>query len=121
VQPGEGVKLKEWPTLVMLYCKSKKEYQEALQEHIRELSSLQRLHWASNRYALLLIFQGMDSAGKDGTIRHVMSGGNPQGCQVFSFKQPSSDELEHDWRWLRLIGRFSKDEENTASFTAFLP
>ena len=55
------------------------------------LSKLQRLHWASNRYALLLIFQGMDAAGKDGAIQHVMSGVNPQGCQVFSFKQPSAD------------------------------
>jgi PPK2 family polyphosphate:nucleotide phosphotransferase len=63
------------------------------------LSSLQRLHYASNRYALLLIFQGMDAAGKDGAIRHVMSGVNPQGCQVFSFKQPSADDLEHDFLW----------------------
>jgi PPK2 family polyphosphate:nucleotide phosphotransferase len=66
---------------------------------VDELNSLQRLHCASNRYALLLIFQGMDSAGKDGAIRHVMSGVNPQGCQVFSFKQPSAEELEHDFLW----------------------
>ena len=64
-----------------------------------ELSSLQRLHYASSRYALLLIFQGMDAAGKDGAIRHVMSGVNPQGCEVFSFKQPSAEELEHDFLW----------------------
>ena len=63
------------------------------------LSSLQQLHYASNRYALLLIFQGMDAAGKDGAIRHVMSGVNPQGCEVFSFKQPSAEELEHDFLW----------------------
>ena len=63
------------------------------------MSSLQQLLYASNRYALLLIFQGMDAAGKDGAIRHVMSGVNPQGCQVFSFKQPSPDELEHDFLW----------------------
>jgi PPK2 family polyphosphate:nucleotide phosphotransferase len=63
------------------------------------LSSLQQLHAASNRYALLLIFQGMDSAGKDGAIRHVMSGVNPEGCEVFSFKQPSAEELEHDFLW----------------------
>jgi PPK2 family polyphosphate:nucleotide phosphotransferase len=81
------------------YYKSKKNYQELLEEHIGELSSQQRLHWASNRHALLLIFQGMDSAGKDGAIRHVMSGVNPQGCEVFSFKQPSADELEHDFLW----------------------
>jgi PPK2 family polyphosphate:nucleotide phosphotransferase len=60
---------------------------------------LQRLHYASNRHALLLIFQGMDAAGKDGAIRHVMSGVNPQGCEVFSFKQPSAEELEHDFLW----------------------
>jgi PPK2 family polyphosphate:nucleotide phosphotransferase len=63
------------------------------------LSSLQQLHYASNRYALLLIFQGMDSAGKDGAIRHVMSGVNPEGCEVFSFKQPSAEELKHDFLW----------------------
>ena len=99
VRPGEKVKLKEWPTKVKHFCKSKKGYQKLLGEHIEELSSLQRLHYASNRYALLLIFQGMDAAGKDGAIRHVMSGVNPQGCQVFSFKQPSAEELEHDFLW----------------------
>ena len=75
---------------------------------MEELSSLQHLHYASNRYALLLIFQGMDAGGKDGAIRHVMSGINPQGCQVFSFKQPSANELEHDSLWrttCRLPGR----------------
>jgi len=99
VRPGENVKLKEWPTHVKPYYKSKKQYQELLAEHIGELSTQQRIHWASNRYALLLIFQGMDSAGKDGAIRHVMSGVNPQGCQVFSFKQPSAEEMEHDFLW----------------------
>jgi polyphosphate kinase 2 (PPK2 family) len=57
------------------------------------LSSLQRLHYVSNRYALLLIFQGIDAAGKDGAIRHVMSGVNPEGCEVYSLKQPSAEEL----------------------------
>jgi PPK2 family polyphosphate:nucleotide phosphotransferase len=99
VRPGEKVKLREWPTIVKPFCKSKKRYQELLGERVEELSSLQQLHYASNRYALLLIFQGMDAAGKDGAIRHVMSGVNPQGCQVFSFKQPSADELEHDFLW----------------------
>jgi PPK2 family polyphosphate:nucleotide phosphotransferase len=99
VRPGEKVKLRELPTIVKPFCKSKKRYQELLGEHVEELSSLQQLHYASNRYALLLIFQGMDAAGKDGAIRHVMSGVNPQGCQVFSFKQPSADELEHDFLW----------------------
>ena len=99
VGPGEKVKLKEWPTIVKPFCKSKKRYQKLLGEHVEELSALQRLHYASNRYALLLIFQGMDAAGKDGGIRHVMSGINPAGCQVWSFKQPSADELEHDFLW----------------------
>jgi hypothetical protein len=89
----------EWPTIVKPFCKSKKQYQKLLGEHVEELSSLQQLHYASNRYALLLIFQGIDAAGKDGAIRHVMSGVNPQGCEVFSFKQPSAEELEHDFLW----------------------
>ena len=66
VRPGEKVKLKEWPTMVKPFFKSKKQYQELLEEHVEELSALQQLHYASNRYALLLIFQGMDAAGKDG-------------------------------------------------------
>ena len=70
-----------------------------LEEHVAQLSALQQLHYASNRHAVLLIFQAMDAAGKDGAIRHVMSGVNPQGCQVFSFKHPSAAELEHDFLW----------------------
>jgi PPK2 family polyphosphate:nucleotide phosphotransferase len=93
------IDIKRLPTNVKPFCKSKKEYKDLLEEHIAELSSLQQLHYASNRYALLLIFQGMDSAGKDGAIRHVMSGVNPEGCEVFSFKQPSAEELEHDFLW----------------------
>jgi len=99
VRPGEKIKLGEWPTIVKPFCESKKQYQKLLGERVEELSSLQRLFCASNRYALLLIFQAMDAAGKDGAIRHVMSGVNPQGCQVSSFKQPSADELEHDFLW----------------------
>jgi PPK2 family polyphosphate:nucleotide phosphotransferase len=99
VRPGVRVKLKEWPTQVKRFFKSKQRYQKLLGEHVKELSSLQRLHYASRRQALLLIFQGMDAAGKDGAIRHVMSGVNPQGCQVFSFKQPSAEELKHDFLW----------------------
>jgi len=99
VPPGEKVSLKKWPTLVKPICKSKKRYKKVLEEQVEELSDLQRLHYASNRYALLLIFQAMDAAGKDGAIRHVMSGVNPQGCQVFSFQQPSAEELEHDFLW----------------------
>tara|TARA_R100001132_G_C3271021_1_gene93123 strand:+ start:1652 stop:2536 length:885 start_codon:yes stop_codon:yes gene_type:complete len=99
VPPGENVKLKKWPTLVKPFFKSKKHYHKRLDEGVEELSELQRMHYASNRHAILLIFQAMDAAGKDGAIRHVMSGVNPQGCQVFSFQQPSSEELEHDFLW----------------------
>ena len=99
VASGKKVNLSEWPTRIQPICKSKKQYQKLLEEHVAALSSLQQLHYASNRYALLLIFQGMDAAGKDGAIRHVMSGVNPEGCEVFSFKQPSAEELEHDFLW----------------------
>jgi len=99
VPHGKKVKLTEWPTVVKPFCKSKEQYQELLEKHVEGLSSLQQLHYASHRYALLLIFQGLDSAGKDGAIRHVMSGVNPEGCEVFSFKQPSAEELEHDFLW----------------------
>jgi PPK2 family polyphosphate:nucleotide phosphotransferase len=99
VRPGENVKLGEWPTIVKPFCRTKPRYQKLLGEYVEELSSLQRLQYASNRYALLLIFQGMDAAGKDGAIRHVMSGIDPQGCEVFSFKQPSAEELKHDFLW----------------------
>ena len=97
--PGKKVNLKKWPTHVAPVYKSKKQYHKLLEAHVEALSSLQRLHYASHRYALLLIFQAMDAAGKDGAIRHVMSGVNPQGCEVFSFKQPSAEDLEHDFLW----------------------
>jgi PPK2 family polyphosphate:nucleotide phosphotransferase len=99
VRSGKQIALKEWPTMVKPFCKSKKQYNKLLEEHVDELSSLQCLHYASSRYALLLIFQGMDAAGKDGAVRHVMSGVNPEGCEVFSFKQPSPEELKHDFLW----------------------
>jgi PPK2 family polyphosphate:nucleotide phosphotransferase len=99
VRPGDRVNLKEWPTKVKPFFRSKKQYQKLLEGHVEELNSLQQLHFASNRYALLLIFQGMDAAGKDGAVRHVLSGVNPAGCQVWSFKQPSAEELEHDFLW----------------------
>ncbi len=97
--PGKKVNLKKWPTRVAPVYKSKKQYHKLLEAHEEALSSLQQLHYASHHYALLLIFQAMDAAGKDGAIRHVMSGVNPQGCEVFSFKQPSAEELEHDFLW----------------------
>ena len=99
VNPDDHVELRKWPTRVKPFRKSKKRYQELLARHVEELSLLQNLHYASSRYALLLIFQGMDAAGKDGAVRHVMSGVNPQGCEVFSFKQPSAEELDHDFLW----------------------
>jgi PPK2 family polyphosphate:nucleotide phosphotransferase len=99
VRPEKKFKIREWPTTVKPFYDSKKEYKELLEAHVDELTKLQRLHFASNRYALLLIFQGMDAAGKDGAVRHVMSGVNPAGCQVWSFKQPSAEELEHDFLW----------------------
>jgi len=86
-------------TIVQPFFQSKEEYKELLEAHMEGLSSRQQLHYASGRYAMLLIFQGMDSAGKDGTIRHVMSGVNPEGCEVYSFKQPSAEELKHDFLW----------------------
>jgi PPK2 family polyphosphate:nucleotide phosphotransferase len=99
VVEGERVELKRWPTQVKPFYKSKEHYHRRLRQQVEELSALQQLHYASNRQAVLLIFQAMDAAGKDGAIRHVMSGVNPQGCQVFSFKHPSAAELEHDFLW----------------------
>ncbi|MGD0096303.1 MAG: ADP-polyphosphate phosphotransferase [Terracidiphilus sp.] len=99
VPPDKKVNLGEWPTIVDPYYKSTKQYKDLLLHHLEKLSSMQQLHYASHRQSLLLIFQGMDAAGKDGAIRHVMSGVNPEGCEVFSFKQPSAEELEHDFLW----------------------
>jgi PPK2 family polyphosphate:nucleotide phosphotransferase len=99
VEEGQKVNLDKWPTAVEPIYESKKQYQKLLKKHVEELSSLQQLLYASSRYALLLIFQAMDAAGKDGAIRHVMSGVNPQGCQVFSYKHPSATELQHDFLW----------------------
>jgi PPK2 family polyphosphate:nucleotide phosphotransferase len=99
VREGRTVNLKKWPTRVRPFCDSKAEYQRLLADHVKKLSKLQNRLYANDRYALLLIFQAMDAAGKDGMIKHVMSGVNPQGCQVFSFKHPSDEELDHDFLW----------------------
>jgi PPK2 family polyphosphate:nucleotide phosphotransferase len=99
VQEGDKVKLNKWPTRVEPVYSSKKKYHKHLKQQVNELSELQQLQYASNEYSVLLIFQAMDAAGKDGAIRHVMSGINPQGCQVFSFKHPSATELDHDFLW----------------------
>ena len=99
VAAGKTVDLSQWPTRVKPVYRSGKHYKECLSQQVEELSALQRLQYADNRHAVLLIFQAMDAAGKDGAIRHVMSGVNPQGCQVFSFKHPTATELDHDFLW----------------------
>jgi PPK2 family polyphosphate:nucleotide phosphotransferase len=99
VNEGAKVDLKKWPTRVHPSYKTGRQYKEMLAAHVKELSAQQELLYASNSYSLLLIFQAMDAAGKDGCIEHVMSGVNPQGCQVFSFKHPSAEELKHDFLW----------------------
>jgi PPK2 family polyphosphate:nucleotide phosphotransferase len=99
VDESQPVDLKKWPTVVKPVYKSDKQYRKLLEEHVQQLSDLQQLLYAANQYSILLIFQAMDAAGKDGAIRHVMSGVNPQGCQVFSFKHPSAEELQHDFLW----------------------
>src|SRR5260221_14273607 len=96
---GKKVHLDKWPTRTKRVYKSKDHYQQLLRDHVERLDEQQQLLYASNQYALLIIFQAMDAAGKDGMIRHVMSGVNPQGCQVFSFKHPSAGELAHDFLW----------------------
>ena len=99
VREASEVSLKSWATRIASVYGSSDEYQELLKDHVKKLSAQQELLYASNRYAVLLIFQAMDAAGKDGVIAHVMSGVNPQGCQVFSFKHPSATELQHDFLW----------------------
>ncbi len=99
VRQGDEVDLRTWPTRMRPVYKSKSHYQEILADHVAHLSAQQQLLYACNRHAVLLIFQAMDAAGKDGAIKHVMSGVNPQGCQVFSFKHPSAVELQHDFLW----------------------
>lgn len=98
--PAKGkVKLDKWATRVEPVYQSKKDYRKLLQAQIDGLKEQQQLQYADDRYSLLLVFQAMDAAGKDGAIKHVMSGINPQGCQVFSFKRPSAKEIDHDFLW----------------------
>jgi len=99
VLPGKKVDLSKWPTKVKPVYDSKEEYRSLLAAHIEKLSERQSLLYASNKYSLLVIFQALDAAGKDSAIKHVMSGVNPQGCQVFSFKHPGAEELAHDFLW----------------------
>ncbi len=99
VKPGRRLDLADWPTRVEPVYRGEAHYQELLHHHIAGLSAQQELLYASHSHAVLLIFQAMDAAGKDGVIAHVMSGVNPQGCQVFSYKHPSPTELAHDFLW----------------------
>ena len=99
VDEDEKVDLKKRSTRVAPFYRSKEQAAELMAGQRERLSSLQDVLYADDRYALLLIFQAMDAAGKDGAIKHVMSGINPQGCQVFSFKHPSAEELDHDFLW----------------------
>jgi PPK2 family polyphosphate:nucleotide phosphotransferase len=99
VREGRTVNLREWPTRIKPHYQSKEEYHKLLGEHVAQLTALQQVLYASNQYAVVLIFQAMDAAGKDGAIKHVMAGVGPQGCQVYSFKQPSPVEWQHDYLW----------------------
>jgi PPK2 family polyphosphate:nucleotide phosphotransferase len=103
VAEGEAVDLARRPTWVDPFYSSKKDYKKLLEEHVARLSDAQQLLAAQQTHAVLLIFQGMDAAGKDGAISHVTSGVNPQGCEVFSFKQPSAEELRHDFLWRAVV------------------
>ncbi len=99
VKPDAKINLSKIPTKVEIDSIDKKESKKLLKKNIKKLRELQAKLYADNKYSLLIIFQAMDAAGKDGTIKHVMSGLNPQGTQVFSFKQPSQEELDHGFLW----------------------
>jgi PPK2 family polyphosphate:nucleotide phosphotransferase len=99
VDSRRRIDLSAWPTQVEPVYHSDTHYGKLKAARVARLSDQQELLYASNRHAILLIFQAMDSAGKDGVIRHMMSGVNPQGCQVFSYKHPSAVELQHDFLW----------------------
>jgi PPK2 family polyphosphate:nucleotide phosphotransferase len=99
VTKGKNFRLKDWDPSDTLKFNDKEQAEKILADGVGRLAKLQDKLYADNRWSLLLIFQAMDAAGKDGTIKHVMSGINPQGCQVFSFKSPSHEEIEHDFLW----------------------
>lgn len=103
VREDSRVDLKKWPTRVDPVYKSDGDYQKLLEDHVKQLSSQQELLYASSSYAVLLIFQALDAAGKDGVISHVMSGVNPQGCEVHSFKHPTATEIKHDFLWRTIL------------------
>lgn len=99
ISSNDKLQLKHFPTRIDPLYRSTAHYQKLLARQISLLGEQQSLLYASNTHALLIIFQAMDAAGKDGAIKHVMSGINPQGCQVYSFKHPEASELEHDFLW----------------------
>jgi PPK2 family polyphosphate:nucleotide phosphotransferase len=99
VPSADAVRLRDWPTTSEPTYASNAEYRAMLAADVEALSELQRRLYASDRYALLLLFQAMDTAGKDGAISHVLTGVNPEGCDVHSFKEPTAAELAHDFLW----------------------
>ena len=99
VKPDEKVDLAKWATKIDPFYASKEDYHARLTDYVDRMSNQQQMLYANDTHALLLIFQAMDAAGKDGCIRHVMSGVNPQGCQVTSFKHPGGEDVEHDFLW----------------------
>jgi PPK2 family polyphosphate:nucleotide phosphotransferase len=105
VPPGKAVKLADYPTDETGPFTDKSQAQEKLAADVAKLADLQAKLYAQNVYGVLILLQGIDAAGKDGTIKHVMSGVNPAGCQVKSFKVPSAEELDHDylWRYMRAL------------------
>lgn len=105
IEPRTKVSLKKFDTAFTGEYSSKQDAKEKLEQSVGKLATMQDILYASDTYGLLLIFQAMDAAGKDSTIKHVMSGINPQGCQVFSFKTPSAEEQDHDflWRYMKAL------------------
>ncbi|HEY7445818.1 MAG TPA: polyphosphate kinase 2 family protein [Vicinamibacterales bacterium] len=99
VPPNRKISLRDYDPEWTAHVRDKKEATELLRRGVKELAAQQDRLYAQDTFAVLLIFQAMDAAGKDGTIKHVMSGVNPQGCQVFSFKAPSAEERDHDYLW----------------------
>src|SRR5215207_6550186 len=99
VRAGKKLNLEKHPTDFTGDYDDKEQAKEDLAQNVERLAELQDVLYAQNKYALLIVLQAMDTAGKDGVIKHVMSGINPQGVHVASFKQPSIEELEHDFLW----------------------
>jgi len=99
IRPGDDVDLKKLPTRIEPVYRSKDDYAAMLEEHVQKLSRLQELLYATNQYSVLILFQALDAAGKDGAIKHVLSGINPQGCDIHNFGKPSTEELDHDFLW----------------------